>query len=743
MTRTSRRMRISLYTGTAAVALFLTALSLLFGASSVLAAGPRSQVSARVTLPGHIVPALKHHAPLHATRGSQTLQLSISLNLRDSAGLDALIAAQNDPRSPLYHHYLTPQQFLARFAPTQQTVDTVSNYLRQQGLHINSVAPNRQIINVSGTVEQVNRALSVTISDYQLDSRTVYAPDREPSLPTNLVNAVVSIGGLNNAIQYHHNATILPKTSKIANTGPGGGYTPSELRTAYNVTPLISAGYSGSGQTVALFELDGYSSTNINTYLNYYSLGSAKYSNVLVDGATNSPGDGQVEVELDMEVVSALAPNASQLVYIGPNSDSGVTDTYNRIVSDNRAKVTSISWGLCEASSGNSTLAALHNIFSQGAAQGQAFFAASGDSGAYDCSDNNLAVDSPADDPYVVGVGGTNLQVGSGGTYSSESVWSCSSCSGRGPNGTGGGGGVSTYFTRPSYQTGPGLTNPNRMVPDVSGDADPSSGYSIYSSGSWTVIGGTSAAAPLWAGIATDLNQYLAAQSKPVLGNAHESLYALYNTTQTYAAYHDITSGNNLYYQATSGYDLASGIGTPNVWNMAQDLAGSSGGGGDGGTTTQALSNPGFENGQTPWQESSANGYQLVDTTSAHGGSYSAFLCGYNSCNDQIWQSVAIPSNATTIQLSFWLNVSTQESGSTCYDYFYARLRTSSGSTISTVKSLCNSTASGWKQYTFDVSSTLSSYKGQTIQVYFQGKTDSYLTTSFFVDDAALNITTS
>lgn len=207
-----------------------------------------------------------------------------------------------------------------------------------------------------------------------------------------------------------------------------------------------------------------------------------------------------------------------------------------------------------------------------------------------------------------------------------------------------------------------------------------------------------------------------------------------------YAAYHDVTSGNNLYYQATSSYDLATGIGTPNAWNIAQDLAGSSGGGG--GTTTQVLTNPGFESGQSPWQESSSGGYQIVDTTSAHSGSYSAYLCGYNSCNDQIWQAVSIPSNATTIQLNFWLYVSIQESGSTCYDYFYARLRNSSGSTISTVKSLCNNTASGWKQYIFDVTSTLSSYKGQQVQVYFQGTTDSSLISNFFIDDVALNVTT-
>ncbi|MBX5459394.1 MAG: peptidase S53, partial [Thermogemmatispora sp.] len=168
---------------------------------------------------------------------------------------------------------------------------------------------------------------------------------------------------------------------------------------------------------------------------------------------------------------------------------------------------------------------------------------------------------------------------------------------------------------------------------------------------------------------------------------------------------------------------------------------GGGGGGGGGGTTTQLLSNPGFESGSSPWQESSSGGYEIVDPTNPHTGSYSAYLCGYNGCNDQIWQTVTLPSTTTKVVLSYWLYISTQESGSTCYDYFYARIRTSSGSTITTVQTRCNANASGWTQYTFDLTSALSSYYGQQIQVYFQGTTDSSLVTNFFVDDVALNDT--
>jgi subtilase family serine protease len=706
--------------------------------------------SGRHTLPGHIAPLLKQYKPEHTTSKSNQLQLSISLNLQNRDALTALIAAQNDPTSAFYHHFLSPQQFTAEFSPTQTTVDGVVSYLQGQGIQVKSVAPNNLLVDASGSVANVEQAFGVTLNDYSVNGRTVYAPASDPTVPDALGSAILDIGGLDNVAKYHHSS--LTQAAEPA-TGPGGGFTPTELRTAYDENSLISAGGTGTGQTTAIFELDGYKTSDVAEYLSNYGLGTAKYSNVLVDGATNTAGAGAIEVELDMEVVSAIAPSATQKIYIGPNSDSGVTDTYNKIVTDDLAKVTSTSWGECESASGNAALSALDNIFAEGAAQGQAFFAASGDSGAYDCggSSKTLAVDSPADDPNVVGAGGTTLTVGSGGTYGSEAAWGNSSES------EGGGGGISTYFTRPSYQTGTNLTNTHREVPDVSADADPASGYSIYctvtaaecsASSGWTEVGGTSAAAPLWAATATDVNSYLTAQSKPVLGSASASLYTLYNTTQTHSAYHDVTTGNNLYYSATTGYDNATGIGTPDAWNIAQDLAGTSTGGGGGGgggtgTTSQLLLNPGFESGSTSWTESSSGGYEIVDTTEPHTGSNSAYLCGYNSCKDGIYQTVALPATTTKVVLSYWVYISTKETSSTAYDYLYTRLRTSTGTTISTPQTLSNKNAEGWTQYSFDVTSALASYDGKSIEVYFYGTNDSSLPTEFFVDDTALTVTTS
>lgn len=556
--------------------------AMLFSFSLFASVARAAPVTGRSIIPGHLPRALQHMPHLYYnSMVNRQLHLSISLNLRNAGQLDTLLQEQNDPHSRYYHRYLTPQQFSEMFSPTQASVDQVVAYLRGQGLYVSSVASNRLLIDASGPLTAVEQAFDVTITDYQLNGRTVYAPTGEPSVPTSLSGLLLNIGGLNDVAQYHH--------SVARKAAPAAGLTPTNLRAAYDINSLISSS-DGAGQTVAIFELDGYKSSDVNTYLRHYGLGAAKYSNVLVDGATGAAGEGAIEVELDMEGVSAIAPGATQRIYIGPNSDSGVNDTYNKIVTDNTARVVSTSWGLCESQAGNAELSAEDTIFKQGAAQGQSFFAASGDSGAYDCGDNSLAVDSPASDPYVVGVGGTTLQLGSGSRYGSESVWSSPRDTQRGPHGAGGGGGYSSFFTRPAYQSGPGVgSNGHRHVPDISADADPATGYLVYCTVSasqcpasgWVTIGGTSAAAPLWAGIATDTNGYLASQGKSLLGNVNAELYTLFNTSQPFKAYRDVTTGNNLHYRAGPGYDVASGIGSPDAWNFARDVAGAGSGGSD------------------------------------------------------------------------------------------------------------------------------------------------------------------
>ena len=303
----------------------------------------------------------------------------------------------------------------------------------------------------------------------------------------------------------------------------------------------------------------------------YFGLPSPKLQNILVDGGSSSGIDP--EVTLDIELALALAPESQIYVYEGPNSDQGVLDTYNRIATDNLAKQVSTSWGMGENLVNAQYLQAENAIFLQMAAHGQTIYAAAGDSGAYDdYPSSSLEVDDPASQPYVVGVGGTKLTVNpENGAYSDELVWN----DGKG-NGAGGGG-VSRVWPLPSWQTNVStvFSKTHRNVPDVSLNADPNTGYSIYYDGQWTIYGGTSCAAPLWAAFTACINQERIASQKPTLGFANPLLYAIGIGSSYTVNFHDITQGNNLYYSAGKGYDNASGWGSFDGANLFASLTNS------------------------------------------------------------------------------------------------------------------------------------------------------------------------
>ena len=533
-----------------------------------------------------MVPALKHLKSTGATAGSQELKLAIALQPRNAAQLQTLLVQLDQRGSTNYHRYLTAAQYAQNFGRTPAEVQSIESFLRGQGIQVTSVAPNNLLIDATASVSAAERAFGVQIANYTLQGRAVYAPANDPSLPASISGMVRAIVGLNNVgVQHSHviNGGPVARAKQHPNggSGPGNYYGPSDLRNAYDMNSLVNSD-SGTGSKIAIFELAGYTLSDITTYRSFFGLPALTVNNILVDGATNVDGPGAGEVTLDMEVASAITPNATQEIYIGPNSGSGPDDTYTKIATDDLAKVVSTSWGLCEAFQGNAELAAEDGIFQQYAAQGQALFDAAGDTGAYDCRDGvTVSVESPSSDPNVVSVGGTNLQTGTNATYTSESVWNDASGAG--------GGGQSSYFPMPTYQRGPNViedqtfnnNSTNREVPDVTADADPNTGYDVYCSSTadcpggpgWFAFGGTSAAAPLWASIAVDTNQYLAGLSKPTLGSASAEIYEIFNHQQPYAAYHDITSGNNLIYNAETGYDMASGVGSPDVWNFARDAA--------------------------------------------------------------------------------------------------------------------------------------------------------------------------
>ena len=760
----------------------------------------------RIPISGQTVPLVRHAQLLGAANSGQQLNLSIGLQPRNQQELESLLSNLYDPRSSMYHHFLTPQEFADEFGPTPDQQRQVVAYLRNEGLTVTSIAPNGLLIDASATVAQAESTFQVTINNYQLGTHTFYANAAAPTIPASLASLIASIGGLDNSVKLH---PLLQRLSpRSGKSGPGkrvaralpnaqSGFKPADLVAAYDAGPLQQAGVLGNNQTVAVFELDGYQSSDVTQYFQTYNLGSPSISNVLVDGFDGSAGAGAIEVELDIEVVAAMAPKAAQIVYQGPNSTQGVNDTYNKIVTDNKAQITTISWGECETASGAAELQTLDTIFKQGASQGIAMFAASGDSGAYDCNDTNLAVDSPAGDPYITGAGGTNLQVSSSGTYSSESVWSNPSDTQRSPNGAGGGGGLSNTFKQPSWQTGPGVTNQysngNREVPDISADADPATGYAVYCtvaasgcpSSGWIVVGGTSAAAPFWAGSTATINEYLQKQGKSRMGFANPVLYGLASTQQQFAPFHDVTSGTNLFYPATANYDLGSGIGSPDIFNIAQDIAGGAAPPpsptasptgtpsptptdtptpGPTATSTPAppstpvptdtpapppppssgslIQNGDFEQGVDPWQETSANGYELVDSTNPHSGQYSAYLCGYSNCDDNIAQDFTVPGNASGITISYWWYGSTTRTSHQCRDSLTVTMLDSNGNIIGRLQRSCNTNVTNsWQQVSFDVTSKLSNYGGQTVTLLFSGKTSGsfFVTSSFFVDDVEVS----
>ncbi|MEU9347040.1 S53 family peptidase [Streptomyces sp. NPDC048278] len=508
----------------------------------------------RAAVAGDVLPGLKHDASRTGeVAAGKRISVAISLAPRGGSALDTFIAKVSDPHSAAYGHYLTKGQFAARFGRTDAEVKQLKEYLRSQGVTVGKVHSGNLLVDASGTAAQLQKAFGTRLSTWKdaTSGRSFYANDSAPTLPSSLAAIVSDVAGLNNRVQLHHQAT--PHTV-VPHNGPGGGYTPAQLKGGYNV----SGTYTGSGQKIALLEFDGFQQSNITKYDTNYSLGSPTPTVSKVDGGSGSLGDGQVEVELDIEVLHAIAPKANVTVFEGPNSDAGEVDTYQAIV-DSGIPTTSISWGAAESARTTSNINAVDAVFKAGAAEGLGFYAASGDDGSDDAGDGGTSVDYPASDPYVTGVGGTKLTVTSANAFSKEVAWS------------GGGGGKSTVFKIPSWQTAvqKSAGGGYRQVPDVSAHANPSPGVSIYSQGSWSSVGGTSAAAPEWAAFAALYNQQAAAAGKANLGFANPALYSASGT-----GFHDITSGSNGAYSAATGWDFTTGWGSYNAATLASKLLG-------------------------------------------------------------------------------------------------------------------------------------------------------------------------
>ena len=489
-------------------------------------------------------------------------------------------------------------QFGPTFGPTPATIAATRAWLTSSGLQPGPTSADGLLIPVTGSTAQLEQALDVSLVSTRLsDGRVARFAPQQPAVPSSLVPSVAGVIGLSTVATPEPQLVATPSGASTAaggtgagpvplavpSLGPGtcaaaantGGYTATQLAAAYGFNSLYGAGLDGSGVTIGVYELEPYTPLDITNYKACYGITTA-VNDVLVDGGAGTTTQ-QGEAALDVEDVIGLAPGATVKVYTGPQSGSGPIDTYMAMVNDPSLKVITTSWGLCEpqmAMQGGQQ-ATESALFAQAAAQGQTVVAASGDSGSTDCyptqPSTTVTVDDPADQPDVTGVGGTSLT--SAGSPPAESVWDNFYGSG--------GGGVSSDFAQPSWQTGPGVDAPVavtqcaalersscREVPDVSASSDPAHGYAIYWSfrgGTWGVVGGTSGASPLWAALIGVIDQRLAASPagmvNPVLYNAGSCAGTPFN---------DITVGSNALlassggkYAATANYDVATGWGSP------------------------------------------------------------------------------------------------------------------------------------------------------------------------------------
>ena len=529
-----------------------------------------SRASLTKTLLGHIPHAVHRMNDIGKANQDQVIPVTIALQLNNEAELDSRISEIYRSGSPSYHQFLTPAEFKSRYSPTEDQVAQEKARLEAQGISVQSVSANRVLLHAQGTVAALNQMFATDLHQFQSkEGKLYFAPAVDLKAPAeSRISAVV---GLNNFAHLHNHLRFPHKnrkkkkptpTSGPEGSAPGGGLAPSDITTAYGVPSNLN----GSGQTLALFELDGYDPSDITAYEQQFNLPNVPLQNVLVDGATGAAGDGAIEVVLDIEMMAAVAPGASQiLVYEGPNSSQGLIDTYAKIADDNLAQQISSSWGEAEDQSAASDMQSESTIFKQMVAQGQVLYSAAGDSGAED-DGSQLSVDDPSGQPNVIAVGGTTLTIGSNSSYVSETTWN-ELASGHGA----GGGGISTVWSIPSYQVGiltadtQGSTT-MRNVPDVSLNADPETGYGIYQGGQWQIVGGTSAAAPLWAAFNALVNQNRLSNGLSSIGFPAEALYAVGKSGSYATGFNDITQGTNGTgsdsFSATQGYDNATGWGS-------------------------------------------------------------------------------------------------------------------------------------------------------------------------------------
>ena len=541
-------------------------------------------------IPGNVSPRLAAARDLGLAPAAQPIQrMSLRFNMTPAqqASLTQLLANLQDPASPQYHQWLTPEQFGEQFGLAPGDLAQVQQWLTAQGFTITAVGRGSEFIQFSGTVGQANQAFHTQLHSVQLGTETHLANYTAPMLPQAIANVTAAVTGLTDfKMKPHVKSRVIPgdaSPAAVSVTGVQPQYTssisgntyvaPGDFYTIYDENAALTAGINGTGVKIAVVGQTDVFSTDISTFRSVSGLSANPYT-VVLDGAdpgVSNNSDDIVESELDLEWSGVTAPSAG-IIFV--NSSDVINGSLTYAVDQNLAPIITDSYGLCEPDVGQADLAFYQTLFQMGAAEGITIVAAAGDSGATDCdtgvATDGVSIDFPSDSPYVTGVGGTEFNENGGNYWAStngayqgsalsyipEMAWNDSVLSLTAGDGlAAGGGGASAYFSKPSWQTGTGVPNDfSRDTPDVSLNASPVhdpyimciqgycvSGYRATNL-SLFVIGGTSVGAPTFAGILALVEQKTGSR----IGVANPKIYALGNSL-LYASsvFHDVTVGNN------------------------------------------------------------------------------------------------------------------------------------------------------------------------------------------------------
>lgn len=507
--------------------------------------------SERIQLPGS-----ERAAPEHPRSGEVDASSpgTVTVYLREREDTEDLGWVDEEAaRPPAQRRIVSREDFADRHGAHPDDVEAIRRFAHEHHLRVGEVDEARRSVVLHGTLGDLATAFGTRLTAHEIPGSGTYRGRTGPlTLPADVAPLVVGVFGLDERPQAQ------PHFRRLAPRAAATSYTPPQVASLYS----FPRGTDASGEVIGIVELGGgFRRSDIDSYFSGLGLNAPAVRAVSVDGGSNSPSnpsgpDG--EVALDVEVAGSVAPGAPIVVYFAPNTDQGFIDAVSTAVHDsaNHPTVVSISWGGAESTWTAQGMRQMESVFSAAAALGVTVTVAAGDSGSSDGVSDGLAhVDFPASAPHALGCGGTHL-VGSGSVITSEVVWNDEPADGAT------GGGVSSFFPLPAYQSGAGVppsANPGgahgRGVPDVAGDADPQTGYQVLVDGQAMVIGGTSAVAPLWAGLIALTNASLGA---PV-GFVQPRLYA----ARVGASMHDITSGNNGAYSAGPGWDACTGLGSP------------------------------------------------------------------------------------------------------------------------------------------------------------------------------------